>query len=121
MLDVSMMGTAVIVAALSHLRANGVVISLDQGMFPLLGAELCHYAIAFIASRAVNCAALPQDSEAGLHCKGVAASGNPQVFKVMEVFTTSSSTFETESQSQVSTSAVDDQASSSADSVAAMV
>merc|ERR1712203_1032224 len=54
MLDVSMMGTSVIVAALSSLRANGVIISLSTGMLPLAGAELCHYLIAFLAS---GCAA----------------------------------------------------------------
>merc|ERR1712203_1181307 len=54
MLDVSMMGTCVIVAALSSLRENGVIISLNKGMLPLAGAELCHYLIAFLAS---GCAA----------------------------------------------------------------
>merc|ERR1712203_170118 len=55
MLDGSMRGTCVIVAALSSLKSNGVIIALSEGMLPLAGAELCHYLIAFLAS---GCAAL---------------------------------------------------------------
>merc|ERR1712113_1202428 len=48
MLDVSIMGAAVVTCAMSDLRKDGVVVSLSDGIVPLLAAELCRYTIAHI-------------------------------------------------------------------------
>merc|ERR1712113_973584 len=54
MLDVSIMGAVVVTCAMSDLRKDGVVVSLSQGIVPLLAAELCRYAIAHIACSAAE-------------------------------------------------------------------
>lgn len=56
MLDVSMMGVVVIVLALTNLRAKGTVVALGPGIGPLIGAELCRYALGFIAEPRVAAA-----------------------------------------------------------------
>merc|ERR1712113_999657 len=50
MLDVSIMGAVVVTCAMSDLRKDGVVVSLSDGIVPLLAAELCRYSIAHIVS-----------------------------------------------------------------------
>merc|ERR1712060_69141 len=42
-------GAVVVTCAMSDLRKDGVVVSLSDGILPLLGAELCRYTIAHIA------------------------------------------------------------------------
>jgi len=43
MLDVSIMGVVVVVMSLRSLRAKGVIISIQYGLFLLFAAEICHY------------------------------------------------------------------------------
>jgi len=51
MLDVSIMGCIVVTMSLKTLRDQGVIVELRSGVLYLLGAELCHYAAAFVATR----------------------------------------------------------------------
>eukprot|EP00449_Zooxanthella_nutricula_P041679 CAMPEP_0198613610 /NCGR_PEP_ID=MMETSP1462-20131121/158479_1 /TAXON_ID=1333877 /ORGANISM="Brandtodinium nutriculum, Strain RCC3387" /LENGTH=413 /DNA_ID=CAMNT_0044345411 /DNA_START=10 /DNA_END=1252 /DNA_ORIENTATION=- len=53
MLDVSIMGCFVVTMSLRSMRSNGVIVELCGGVGFLLGAELCHYAAAFVARRAI--------------------------------------------------------------------
>lgn len=49
MLDVSIMGAVVVSCAMSNLREKGVVVAVGRGLFVLLGAEVCRYALAIAA------------------------------------------------------------------------
>lgn len=51
MLDVSIMGTVVIVLSLSNMKKNGVSLSLNYGTLALFGAEVCHYTTSHIVRR----------------------------------------------------------------------
>jgi len=48
MLDVSLMGTVVIVLSLANMKQNGVILSLNLGALALLGAEVCHYLTSWV-------------------------------------------------------------------------
>merc|ERR1712217_638735 len=63
MLDVSIMGVVVVVMSLKSLRAKGVIISIQYGLFLLFAAEICHY----VAFRLVTNAAstLAEDEKCG--------------------------------------------------------
>lgn len=52
MLDVFIMGVVVVCSAGAPYAEQGVAFRLEAGMFPLLGAELCHYAAYHIVSSA---------------------------------------------------------------------
>lgn len=45
MLDVSIMGVVIVVLALSSLRTTGAIVSIGPGIWPLIAAELSHYAL----------------------------------------------------------------------------
>merc|ERR1712063_194774 len=54
MLDVSVMGVVVVVMSLRSLRAKGVIISIQYGLYFLLAAELCHYFVFRLVSKAAG-------------------------------------------------------------------
>merc|ERR1712039_951742 len=54
MLDVSIMGVVVVVMSLRSLRAKGVIISIQYGLFLLFAAEVCHYLAFHLVTNAAN-------------------------------------------------------------------
>merc|ERR1712228_1010621 len=52
MLDVAVVGMAVVVLSLQSFRDKGVILSLRWGMLALVGAVVCHYLMAFLVGRA---------------------------------------------------------------------
>merc|ERR1712113_281236 len=65
MLDVAIMGVVVVVMGLKDFRAKGVIISAEQGLLVLLGAELFHYIAFYVvtAAAALECNAKLHDAE----------------------------------------------------------
>merc|ERR1719215_1542211 len=67
MLDVATVGIALVVLALQNFRKKGVILSMQWGLLALLGAELCHYAMAFLVGYAharMRAQACPNTSKA---------------------------------------------------------
>merc|ERR1712137_585115 len=54
MLDVSIMGVVVVVMSLRSLRAKGVIISIQYGLYFLFAAEVCHYLAFWLVGKAAN-------------------------------------------------------------------
>jgi len=54
MLDVSVMGVVVVVMSLRSLRAKGVIISIQYGLYLLFAAEMCHYLVFWLVTKAGN-------------------------------------------------------------------
>merc|ERR1712137_1262483 len=54
MLDVSIMGVVVVVMSLRSLRAKGVIISIQYGLYLLCAAEICHYLVFWLVTKAGN-------------------------------------------------------------------
>jgi len=54
MLDVSIMGVVVVVMSLRSLRAKGVIISIQYGLYLLFAAEVCHYLAFWLVGKAAT-------------------------------------------------------------------
>merc|ERR1712190_721401 len=52
MLDVAIVGIAVVVLALRSFREKGVILSMQPGLLVLLGAVICHFLMACLVVRA---------------------------------------------------------------------
>merc|ERR1740121_1875424 len=115
-----MMGVFVIVAALSSMRANGVIIALRSGILPLAGAESCHYLIALLVPKCIaGSAAEEPDAQAPQTSKDSSEAPCVQEVAVAQVSKVLSSRFEADSEAE--TCAVESQDSASSNGEATMV